>query len=175
MVIQTFFPPLLDHNVATIHLNALDTSPVGLSCLLIWPCFFGPVVLSRDWTCRTPTETGPVVLSPIAGDALVPFPGLHGETGPTSHRLALLLCTVRRDASVPLPGFHGTLFQSKCSLPSTLTLATASFVNFELRAAVGLGWFVILHTSCTRASELGELLVQICWSFSTRPKTFAEL
>ena len=53
----SFFPPLLDHDVVTIHLNALDTSPVGLSCLLIWPCFFGPFLHLSYFP-----ETGPVVL-----------------------------------------------------------------------------------------------------------------
>ena len=134
----SFFPPLHDHDVVTIHLNALDTSPVGLSCLLIWPCFFGPFL----------------DLSPVRRDALVPFPRLHGETGPASHRLALLLCTVRRDASVP--GFHGTLFQSKCSLPCHRV-----FVNFDLRAAVGLGVFtrVLYQSLGTWGTPGADLLV----------------
>ena len=147
----SFFPPLHDHDVVTIHLYALDTSPVGLSCLLIWPCFFGPFL----------------DLSPVRRDALVPFPRLHGETGPASHRLALLLCTVRRDASVP--GFHGTLFQSKCSLPCHRV-----FVNFDLRAAVGLG--VILHTRpVPEPRNLGNSLCRFVGRSPHGPKPFAEL
>ena len=122
---------------------------MGLSCLLIWPCFFGPFL------------------------DLSYFPP---ETGPASHRLALLLCTVRRDALVLFPGLQGTLFQSKCSLPSTLTLATASSWILTLNSVLlsgldGSSFFtrpvpeprnfgtpcanllVVLHTSWTRPSR----------------------
>ena len=110
----SFFPPLHDHDVATIHLNALDTFPVGLSCLLIWPCFFGPF--------------------------LNLFAGMHWSLSlGCMERLDLPRtvwpCFFAPFAEMPQsPGFHGTLFQSKCSLPCHRV-----FVNFDLRAAVGLG------------------------------------
>ena len=136
----SFFRPLLDHDVVTIHLNALDTSPVGLSCLLIWPCFFGPVVLSKDWTCRT-------------------FPNRRGCIGPFPK-------VAWRDWTCLAPFSLASLHRSqRCLSPFTwvpwdsfpeqgsLTLATASFVNFELRAAVGLG--MVRHSSHVLYQSLG--------------------
>ena len=130
---STFFPPLHDHDVATIHLIALllflDTSSLGLHwtdlALLFWT-FPGPVVLSRGW----------------AYSASLGLPSLH-----LSWECIGLFPRAAMDSFPGCVSLH---------LPSSLTLATASPLNFGLRAVVGLGLFVILHSSYTSASLHGN-------------------
>ena len=117
---------------------------MGLSCLLIWPCFFGPFLdLSyfppEDWTCLAPFGLASLHRTQRC---LGPFPRVARDSFPEQVFLALNLDPCHR------------VFVD---------------LNFELRVVVGLGWLVILHTSCTRASELWDSLSQFVDRFPQGP------
>jgi len=163
----SFFPPLHDHDVVTIHLNALDTSPVGLS--------FGLASLDLSWTCRT-FQRLDLSYFPRSQGCIGPFPWVAWRdwTCLTSFGLASLHRS--QGCLGPFPWVPWDSFPEQVFL--ALNLDPCHRVFRELLNSVplsGLDGSSFFTRPVPEPRNLGELLVQICWSFSTRTKTFAEL